>query len=120
MTHFETKVGGIYKITHLPSEQYYIGMSISIFTRWQSHFTSLTNKKHSSTAFMELWNNSSATEWQFQILEIISLTDFKLKTGLKGKKLDNAYRKELLRLERYHMSMHSRTYCLNKDDKYFS
>jgi hypothetical protein len=118
--HFETKIGGIYKITHLPTEQYYIGMSVSIFTRWQSHFTSLSNHTHSSTKFRELWNSTNPNEWQFQILEILPLGQFKTDTSLKGKALEKAYRQCLLRTERKWMSSHSKTYALNKDDKYFT
>jgi hypothetical protein len=118
--HFETKIGGIYKITHLPTEQYYIGMSVSIFARWQSHFTSLSNHTHSSTKFRELWNSTNPNEWQFQILEILPLGQFKTDTSLKGKALEKAYRQFLLRTERKWMSSHSKTYALNKDDKYFT
>lgn len=120
MTHFETKVGGIYKITHLPTEQYYIGMSVSIFNRWQSHYTSLTNQTHSSPQFMELFNSTNPSEWQFQILEIFTLTQFKEESKLKGKALEKAFRQLLLRNEKKWMSSHSRTYALNKNDRYFS
>lgn len=119
MTHFETKVGGIYKITHLPTEQYYIGMSVSIFNRWQSHYTSLDKGTHSSPRFMELFNSTNLNEWQFQILEIFPLTQFKQESKLKGKSLEKGYRQLLLRMERKWMALHSRTYALNKDDKYF-
>jgi hypothetical protein len=95
-------------------------MSVSIFTRWQSHFTNLSNKTHSSTKFLDLWSITNPNEWTWQIIEVLSITDFKEKTNLKGKSLQTAFRKHLLLLERNWMSKHSRTYCLNKDDKYFS
>lgn len=117
---FKCKLAGIYKITHLPTEQYYIGMSVSIFERWQNHYTGLKTKKHSSTKFMELWIDSDPIDWKFEILESISLTQFRTDNKLKGKVLESAFRKYLLLRERYHMSLHSITYCLNKDSKYFS
>jgi hypothetical protein len=120
VSRFDIKLGGVYRIQHLPTGFYYIGMSVSIFSRWQSHYTNLKSKNHSSPKFTDLWSITCPTDWQFEILEIVSITEYKERTGLKGKNLEKFYRKELLRVERIHMSNHSKNYCLNNDDKYFS
>lgn len=113
------KLAGIYKIEH-KSGYYYIGMSVSIFERWQSHYTSLKILKHSSTEFMNLWNSTDASEWTFTIIVSLSKTNHKKVSGLKGKELETSFRQLLLRTEREVMSGYSITWCLNKDKKYFS
>ncbi|CAB5208311.1 hypothetical protein UFOVP182_1 [uncultured Caudovirales phage] len=113
------KLAGIYKIEH-SSGYYYIGMSVSIFERWQSHYTSIKINKHSSTEFMNLWNSTKPYEWTFSIIESISITEYKKVSQLKGKELEKGFRQLLLRTERNHMSQHSITWSLNKDKKYFS
>ena len=114
------KFAGIYKILHIPTGQYYIGMSVDIFSRWSSHYTAIKCTNHSSILFMNLWNSTEPTEWQFTILEPLSITAFKLSSGLRGKGLTNGFRKHLLFNERKWMSEYSITYALNKDTKYFS
>lgn len=112
------KLAGIYKIEH-KSGYYYIGMSVSVMSRWQSHYTSLEQKKHSSTKFQELWNNSEPSEWTFSILQYVSLTDFKKASQFKGKQLANEFRKQLLKEEKEWMKKFSINWCLNKDAKHF-
>jgi hypothetical protein len=113
------KLAGIYKIEH-SSGYYYIGMSVSILERWQSHYTSIKINKHSSIEFMNLWNSTQPSEWAFSIIESLSLTEHKKVSQTKGKALETSFRQLLLRTERQHMSQHSITWCLNKDKKYFS
>ena len=112
-------MAGIYKIEHV-SGYYYIGMSVDIFSRWSSHYTSIKMKSHSSTALMELWNSTNDTDWSFTILEHISLTDYKKETNLKGKSLENSFRKLLLDKEKEHMKLYSINFSLNKSNKHFS
>jgi hypothetical protein len=95
-------------------------MSVDIFQRWSSHYTSLKSLSHSSPKFKDLWNSTNPTEWQFNILEVCSITEFKNETKLKGAALEKGFRQLLLRTERKWMSNYSKTFCLNKDDKYFS
>ena len=112
------KCAGIYKISI--GEYYYIGMSVDIFSRLSSHYTQLKYGKHSSTKLQEKFVISNLNEVRFEILEYISLEDFKFKNKLKNKELDDAFRTFLLKKERNWMSKHSINYCLNKDDKWFS
>jgi len=114
------KLAGIYKITHIPTEQYYIGMSVDIFNRWRGHYTDIKITRHSSPRFMLLWNETDPTEWKWEILEGVSLTAFKIDSGLKGKKLEAGFRQHLLRLEKSWMSKHSKTFALNKNNKHFN
>lgn len=116
---FKIKMAGIYKIEHI-SGYYYIGMSVDIFSRWSSHYTSIKMKTHSSTAFMELWNSTNPPEWSFSILENISITKHKEETGLKGKSFENSFRKLLLNKEKEYMKLYSINFSLNKSNKHFS
>lgn len=115
---FKIKCGGIYIISC--NGYYYIGMSVDIFSRFGSHYTQLKMNKHSSKKFQTLFNNTKIEEWTFGILEYISLTEFKGRTGLKGKALENGYRKFLLIKEKEWMSKYSINYSLNENNKNFS
>lgn len=108
------KLGGIYRLTHVPSECYYIGLSVDIFGRWSSHYHESRTGTHSSGL-----DFSNPTDWKFEILEYCSKTDLRNSTGYKGKKLDQEYRNLLLGREKYWMNKHSVTYALNKNKKYF-
>lgn len=58
----------IYKITHRPTGQVYIGQTSQAFTlRWYQHFFHAGDTK-----FHKLIKSSSPTEWIFEIQEIIS------------------------------------------------
>ena len=114
------KISGLYRITHRPTGKYYVGMSTSIFDRWASHYNDIKMKKHSSIDLVNLWNISQPEDWVFEIIEYISLTDFKKSSGLKGKVLETSFRRHLLKREKYHMSLHSINLALNKNNKSFS
>lgn len=114
------KLIGIYKITNIKTEQYYIGMSRDIFSRWQNHWTDIKMNKHSSTELMDLMKNSSIQDWTFEILKYISSTELKKECNLKGKQFESYLRTKLLQEERAIMKQYSKTFCLNKDKKYFS
>lgn len=114
---YKIKIAGIYIIEHV-SGYYYIGMSIDIFSRWQSHITSHRIGKHSSTKFMELFNSTPITEWSFNILEHHSYTEFKNTNGVKNSVVH--FRRFLLTREKICMSLYSVNNALNKNTKYFS
>jgi len=110
------KLSGIYMILHKKSEHYYIGMSVDIFSRWQSHYTDLRMNKHSSDKLQQLFNEScNISEFSFIVLEYVSITDAK-KNGFSG----DGFRKLLLIKEKEHMKNHSINFCLNKSNKHFS
>jgi hypothetical protein len=110
------KLAGIYRLTHKPSECYYIGKSLDIFSRWSNHYIDSKQGKHSSGLDM-----STPTDWVFEVIEYCSKTEFrKLHPDFKGKTLDREFNRFLLGREKYHMSNYSITYALNKDNKDFA
>lgn len=113
------KLASIYKIEHI-SGYYYIGLSIDTFSRWSNHYTTLKLNNHSSTNLQNLFNSTRIEDWTFSILEYISITDHRKETGLKGKSLNDSFRKHLLKREKYWMSQYSINFALNKDNKHFS
>lgn len=116
---FKIKCAAVYKIEHI-SGYYYVGYSIDTFSRWSSHYTSLKQNNHSSTKFQELWNKTDPSEWSFNILEYVSITEYKKTHQIKGKQLESSFRKYLLLKEKEWMSKFSINWCLNKDNKNFS
>jgi excinuclease UvrABC nuclease subunit len=120
MVMFKIKLSGIYQIYNKNTEEYYIGMSSDIFSRWANHYNDIKINKHTSTKLVKLWLNSNITDWEFKILEVVSKTQHKIDTGLKGKAFDKSFRNLLLKKEKEHMSKWSKTYALNKNNRYFS
>lgn len=111
-------MSGVYIITHT-SGYFYIGSSVNITNRWSAHIDSLIKNTHHSQKFQSLFNQSDITQWTFQIVTKVSKTALKQATGLKGKALDAALKKEVLKEERLIMSKHNKQYSLNTDIKYF-
>lgn len=116
---FKVRLSGVYQITHLPSGKFYIGESIDIYSRWASHHTSLSLNRHSSPLFQILWDNSTPKEWTWTIISIFSKTEFRLDSGLKGKKLELGFKQELRKLERQEMGIKDKSKSLNNNNKYF-
>ena len=116
---YKVRLSGVYQITHLPSGKFYIGESIDIFSRWASHHTSLALGRHSSPQFQILWDSSTPLEWSWTILTIFSKTQFRLDSGLKGKKLELGFKTQLRILERAKMGESNKELALNKNNKYF-
>jgi predicted GIY-YIG superfamily endonuclease len=112
------KLCGIYKIEH-QSGYYYIGLSKSIFDRWQNHYTDIKLNKHSSTELKDLFKSTRIEDWTFSILEYISVSDLKKETGLKGKEFENHLRRYLLIKEKFWMNQYSINFSLNKNNKNF-
>ena len=91
-------------------------MSINIFNRWQGHYTQIKTNKHSDK-FIEDVNTHGITSFSFEILQYVSITEFRETTKLKGKQLENSFRSYLLKLERSTMKEYSINFCYNKDKK---
>jgi len=115
------RLSGIYVIEHI-SGHLYVGESVDLFSRWQSHYTSLVMGKHSSPLFQQLWDNSSPEEWNWKLVKKISKEEIKsqLTISLKGKKFELYFKTILRQEERYFMSTLSKNFALNKDNKYFN
>lgn len=111
------KCAGIYKIEI--GEYYYIGMSINIFSRFQSHYNDLVLNKHSSPKLQEKFNEEGIEKLNFRVLERVSLTKHKNISKLKGKSLETSFRRLLLFKEKQWMKLHSINFTLNNNNKHF-
>lgn len=112
------KLAGIYKISI--GEYYYIGLSKDIYSRWQSHYTSLKRGNHSSNLLQDHFNQYGVENLTFNVLERVSYTEWKKGSNLRGNELKKAFGRYLICKEREWMKKFSINYCLNKDDKWFS
>ena len=118
---FLRKIAGIYKITHKATEQYYIGQSVDIFSRWGHHYHDLMCGKHSSKKFVEIWNNSNPDDFTFEIICKFSMTEFsQIHVGKKKVEIKKLFKSELLKLEKEWMKKYSKNFALNANNKHFS
>jgi predicted GIY-YIG superfamily endonuclease len=67
----EKKIIGIYKITH-KTGYFYIGCSLNIIKRWDSHLKMLEKNKHHCKDFQKIYNDSEINDFTFEILETIN------------------------------------------------
>jgi hypothetical protein len=115
---YKIKCGGIYIIEI--DDYYYVGYSTDVIGRWMNHYKDLKLGKHHSPKLQEKFNEFGITAITFRVLEYISITEFKKDKDLKGKQLNNLYRKYLLMKEKEWMKKYSKNWCLNNYDKWFS
>ena len=75
------KHSGIYKITHTPSSTIYIGKSVDIFNRWQSHLTDLFYNRHGNPTLQKLFDDGrqlgvhSYDDFTFSIIKLCKKTE---------------------------------------------
>jgi hypothetical protein len=115
---FKFKLAAIYIIEI--GDYYYIGKSLDVFSRWSSHYTSLKMNKHSSPLLQDCFNKHPIDNFNFRVLEYISLTDYKKQTNLKGKELDKQFNRYLLKKEKDWMNKYSIKFSLNNNNRYFN
>lgn len=60
---------GIYKITNLISEKFYIGSAIKLNSRWLNHKSFLRRNKHQNFRFQASWNLHGEAAFKFEVLE---------------------------------------------------
>ena len=60
---------GIYKITNIIDNKFYIGSSIDIERIWYKHKKDLNNNKHHSILLQRSWNKYSEENFVFEIIE---------------------------------------------------
>lgn len=65
-------LGGIYKITCLPTGKIYVGSSINIRSRWESHIGELKRNKHRNLYLQRAWNKYGKENFKFEIIEIVN------------------------------------------------
>ena len=62
------KLVGIYCITCIPTNKKYIGSSIDMMIRWNSHLVSLLINKHSNKKLQTDFNKYGLTNFNFTVL----------------------------------------------------
>lgn len=64
------KVSGIYKITCLNNDNFYIGSSVNIHKRWTQHKSALLNNRHCNSILQNIHNKYGIDSFKIEILEI--------------------------------------------------
>ena len=62
---------GVYRITHIPSGFTYIGSSLWMRYRWQTHVAALNTGKHPSEAFQHAYNKDGLSSFRVEVLETV-------------------------------------------------
>ena len=62
-------ITGVYKITNMINDKYYIGSSDDIYKRWHSHKYYLDNNKHINKHLQNAWNKYGEENFEFEIIE---------------------------------------------------
>jgi predicted GIY-YIG superfamily endonuclease len=63
---------GIYEIRNTVTNNFYIGRSVSVESRWHQHMSDLKAHKHDSKALQADWDAYGPSAFTFRILEITS------------------------------------------------
>lgn len=64
---------GIYKITNLTNQMFYIGSSQNLIKRWRDHRSVLNVNTHKNIYLQNAWNKYGKVNFEFEILEIVAL-----------------------------------------------
>lgn len=70
-----TKICGVYTITNIKNNIFYIGSSININKRWYQHRYLLDNNKHHCKHLQNAWNKYGSSNFLFSIEKIIDVYD---------------------------------------------
>lgn len=71
------KIIGIYLITCLDNNRFYVGRALSISTRWNEHRRELRHNKHINKELQEDWNRYGEDSFSFEIVEEGNKKDYK-------------------------------------------
>lgn len=61
---------GIYKIHNILNNKVYVGQSLNIERRWESHINKLNKNNHHNAHLQSAWNKYSKNNFVFTIIEI--------------------------------------------------
>jgi len=64
------KVSGIYKISSINNDKFYIGSAISLYNRWHHHKHNLLNNKHSNSKLQRFVNKHGILSIRIDVIEI--------------------------------------------------
>ena len=63
------KICGVYKITNIENEKFYVGSSKDIYERWNQHRIALNNNEHGNKYLQNAWNKHGSNNFSFDIIE---------------------------------------------------
>lgn len=66
------KKRGIYKIINLINGKVYIGESLDIYRRWDTHKEDLNSNKHHSYKLQKDWNEYGQDNFKFEVISLLS------------------------------------------------
>lgn len=66
---------GVYKITNIETNMFYIGSSYNITKRWKEHKNKLNRGKHDNKYLQHAWNKYGESKFKFDILELVNNRD---------------------------------------------
>lgn len=69
LENIKDKICGVYKITNLSTNKFYIGSSINIKKHWEKHKALLRHNKHENPKLQNYWNKYTEKDFIFEILE---------------------------------------------------
>jgi group I intron endonuclease len=68
---------GIYTITNLVNEKFYIGSAIDIHNRWSDHRSNLRSNKHANVHLQRSWNKHGENSFKFEIKVLCDMTNLR-------------------------------------------
>lgn len=77
------KISGVYKITNIINNKFYIGSSIDIYRRLDAHQKTLNRNKHHSNHLQNAWNKYGESSFIFEVLEELPMLDNESKLEFK-------------------------------------
>ena len=86
--------GGIYKITNITNNKFYIGSTINLRKRIKRHFYELLNQMHHSKHLQNAWNHYRKESFVYEPLEIIKK---------KQREKASEYKKKLRKIEQEYL-----------------
>jgi group I intron endonuclease len=64
-------LSGIYRITNVSNNKIYVGSSIDIATRIQTHKADLSKKRHANEKLQRAWDKYGPDSFEFSVIEIV-------------------------------------------------